>query len=389
MTETKPVSSSLDYRITHGRHDMVGISRVMHAQVYDAIDNIGSTLATVLIKGERGTGKELVARAIYKLSPRSGMPLVIANCAAIPSELLESELFGHTWDAYTGSKRERAGLFGAANQGTLFLDEIAEMTPTLQAKILRAVEYGDVRKVGSDFAREVYVRFIASTNRDLLRAKREGAFREDLYDRLATVTITVPPLRERREDIPYLIRHLMQQMQKLHGREAIPFTPEEYGAYQNYEWLGNVRELGNAIARVILRRADKMAILEEIKAEDGYFNGQIAVQQSAASQFTVSQKPLSLAEVLAEAEKVHLLNVLKRVGFNKSKAAQLLGINREKIRRRLKDFSVDDFAMGREAVIEILRRTGDISLAAKEMDTQVGYLNRAINYYGIKPQELE
>lgn len=342
--------TSLDYTLTHGRLNMVGVSRVMHEQVYGVIDKVGHTLASVLIKGERGTGKELVAKAIYLASHLAGKPFIKANCAAIPSELLESELFGHVKGSFSsGSSYDRKGLFGAANYGTLFLDEIADMSVALQAKLLRAVEYGEIRKVGSDEPIEVHVRLISSTNRDLLKARREGAFRDDLYDRIAQIVMIVPPLRERSRDIPYLILHFMQQLQKEHGMKVAPFTAKEYMTYRSYEWPGNVRELRNAIERVVIERADKMDILKEIMRESGYFlKREDFVTPTPASS--------SLNDIIQN----KILITIRECKGNISLTAEKLGISRQTVTKHLYGIFTKDDLSG-----ILTQSNGDVTIAAR------------------------
>lgn len=232
-------------------YDMVGESREIHA-IKDMIDKVAPTDARVLITGSNGTGKELVAHWLHEKSARSAAPFVEVNCAAIPSELIESELFGHVKGAFTSAVKDRAGKFEAANKGTLFLDEIGDMSLSAQAKVLRALQENKISRVGSDKDIAVDVRVVAATNKDLQREIAEGKFREDLYHRLAVILIKVPSLNERRDDIPLLIDHFAGKIAAEQGIAPKGFSPGAVTLLKAYDWTGNIRELRNVVERLII-----------------------------------------------------------------------------------------------------------------------------------------
>ncbi len=230
-----------------GQFGMIGASPAMQ-RVFDLVARIVRTDVPVLVLGESGTGKELIAKALHKYGPRKRKPLVSVNCAAIPGTLLEAEIFGHVKGSFTGAHQDRDGYATAADGGTLFLDEIGEIPIELQAKLLRFLQDGEVRPVGSNKARNVDVRIVAATNRALLQRVKQGAFREDLYYRLAVLTLELPPLRERQEDIPALVEFLLQQQ----GKEGMPTaqaSAEAQSVLQAYDWPGNIRQLQNELVR--------------------------------------------------------------------------------------------------------------------------------------------
>jgi len=233
------------------RYRIVGESAAIR-RVLERIERVAPTDTRVLITGENGTGKELVARAIHRLSRRSERPFVEVNCAAIPSELIESELFGHVKGSFTGAVQDRAGKFEQADRGTLFLDEVGDMSMAAQAKVLRALEEGRVTRVGGQKAKEVDVRVVSATNKELDREIEESGFREDLYYRLNVVPIHVPPLRDRREDIPLLVEHFVELMRMREGLPARTFSPEAIDRLAGLDWSGNVRELRNTVERLLI-----------------------------------------------------------------------------------------------------------------------------------------
>ncbi len=232
-------------------YDMVGASREILA-IKEMIDKVAPTDARVLITGSNGTGKELVAHWLHEKSPRSPAPFVEVNCAAIPSELIESELFGHVKGAFTSAVKDRAGKFETANKGTLFLDEIGDMSLSAQAKVLRALQENKISRVGSDKDIQVDVRVVAATNKDLQKEIAEGKFREDLYHRLAVILIKVPSLNERRNDIPLLIEHFSDKIAAEQGTAPKGFSPKAVKLLQEYDWTGNIRELRNVVERLII-----------------------------------------------------------------------------------------------------------------------------------------
>ena len=240
------------------KYEMIGDSpAILH--IKEIIDKVAPTDARVLITGENGTGKELVAHWLHEKSPRYKAPMIEVNCAAIPSELIESELFGHVKGSFTGANKDRAGKFEAANKGTIFLDEIGDMSLSAQAKVLRALQESRISRVGSDKDIKVDVRIVAATNKDLKKEIADGKFREDLYHRLAVILIKVPALNDRRNDIPLLIKHFSKKIGTEQGTAAKSFSDEAVKMLQEYDWTGNIRELRNVIERLIILGEDKVS----------------------------------------------------------------------------------------------------------------------------------
>lgn len=302
--------------------DMIGSSPAIK-QVLDVIHRVANTPSAVLIEGETGTGKELAARMLHQLSNRSG-PFVPVNCGAISPDLLEAELFGHTKGAFTGATKAREGLFNFASGGTLFLDEVGEIPLLMQAKLLRALELKAVRPVGSEQEVSVDVRIIAATNRNLKDEVAENRFREDLYYRLNVLSITLPPLRDRREDLPDLIHHFSTKLSQELGLDAIPFTHDDLKAMQSYSWSGNIRELKNLIERCIL--------LGKLPVD--YFKEQEQGETKACGSFA--------GWSLDEVEKHHILLTLDQHNGNKSSAARELGVSRKTLDRKLSAWATEE-----------------------------------------------
>jgi len=294
------------------------------SQVLELVIRVAPTETTVLILGESGTGKELIARGIHGSSPRAHGPFVTVNCAAIPENLLESELFGHVKGAFTGAIRDRVGKFEAAEGGTIFLDEIGEMRPELQVKILRVLEERTLERVGDNTLIRVDVRVLAATNKDLTKAIQAGEFREDLYYRLNVVPLQIPPLRERREDIRPLAQHFLK---RLGASPRLTIAPEAFRALETYEWPGNVRELENALERaMIFHREDVITLAdlpETIRAPK--------TKEAAALPVSMPETGLSLEEV----EKELILRALQKHDWNQSRAARYLGITRHTLLYRI------------------------------------------------------
>lgn len=302
--------------------ELVGQSAAMR-RVFDLISRVAPSDATVLILGETGTGKELVARAIHQRSPRAKKPFVAINCAAITETLLESELFGYERGAFTGADRRKPGMFELASGGTLFLDEIAEMPPTLQAKLLRVLQEKVVYHLGGTTPIPVDVRIIAATNKDLKQLVRERKFREDLYFRLAVFPIELPPLRERREDIPLLVENYLARR----GASA-KVSPEAMELLMGYDYPGNVRELENILERALILSGGKDILPEHLPELE-----EIPLVENIS--------PVPGETTLAELEKKMLLAALEKAGGNKSKAARLLGITRRMLYTRLKKYGIE------------------------------------------------
>ena len=242
---------------------MIGESEAIR-RVRDIIEKVAPTEARVMITGENGTGKEVVARLLHEKSPRANGPMVEVNCAAIPSELIESELFGHMKGSFTGAVKDRAGKFEQADGGTLFLDEIGDLSLAAQAKVLRALQENEITRVGSDKTTKVNVRVIAATNKDLPAEIAKGAFREDLFHRLNVIPVRVPALHERLEDIPLLVEYFVKQICSEQGIKEKSFTPEAIAELQKQEWRGNIRELRNVIERLIILSGETITE-EEVK----------------------------------------------------------------------------------------------------------------------------
>jgi DNA-binding NtrC family response regulator len=308
----------------------VGASRPMQ-ELFGVLRRVAASTLPALVTGETGTGKEIVARAIHTLSGRG--PFVAVNCAALPEPILESELFGHERGAFTGAERDKQGLFETAHTGTLFLDEIGELPRTLQPKLLRALEEGEVRRVGSNSPRRVDVRLVAATNRDLEAAVAAGEFREDLFWRLNVVSLAVPPLRERPADIPLLAEHFLDQRGRgERSRPALRITPEAMALMTAYPWPGNVRELRNVIEGAatmaggdVLDVADLPPRVRETRAAADLVRG-------------AAGRGLSLREV----ERRYILEVLRQTGGNRSRAAEILGLDRKTLYRKLQDWGADE-----------------------------------------------
>ena len=327
----------------HAKHAIIGGSRAMQ-EVYKQIGRVAATPVRVLIRGETGTGKELVARAIYQHSERANQPFIEVNCAAIPENLLENELFGHERGAFTGAHERRAGRFEQAHHGTIFLDEIGDMTLTTQAKLLRVLEDKSIRRLGGRDPIQVDVRVIAATHRDLEKAIREERFREDLYHRLNVVVITLPPLRERVEDIPEIVRFFLQR-DALELGTLNPSMPEKDALtyLQQQPWPGNVRELRNVIREsLLLARESPMTqeIVERVlthkrarrTAADETIAGQVAALLGRAKRGELENVHAALTEIV---ERELYAQALRLAGGDQSKAAGWLGVSRPTMREKL------------------------------------------------------
>jgi DNA-binding NtrC family response regulator len=314
-------------RERYGLQGLIAQSPAMHT-VLDLVERVAPTDATVLIQGESGTGKEVIAKAVHHASTRAARAFVAVNCGAVPETLLESELFGYMRGAFTGAAVSKLGLFEEADGGTLFLDEIAEMPAVLQVKLLRALQSGEVRRLGATQATTFDVRVIAATHGDLAALISQGSFREDLFYRLNVIQVALPPLRERREDIPALAEHFLARSGGKLGRELRLSSPAlERLLY--YPWPGNVRELENAMERAaILARGDA------ITPDD--------LPPHVAAGLQLGPSPALPRQVsLADAERAHILQTLERFGRNHSGAAEALGIGRTTLWRKLKEYGID------------------------------------------------
>jgi len=323
-----------------GDEPMLGESEALHA-IRQQIAKIAPTAVRVLITGESGTGKELVAREIHKASRRANGPFVKVNCAAIPSELIESELFGHERGAFTGAVQKKRGCFELADGGTLFLDEIGDMSMDAQAKVLRAIQTGEIMRVGGERSFMVDVRIVAATNKDLEDEVRAGAFREDLYYRLSVVPLATPPLRDRGGDIMLLMQQFISRFAAEHAVEPMRFTPEAERAIARYSFPGNVRELRNL--------AERLVILAENPIDVGDLPPSIAGGEGpkltpsagvAGGSDLAAYGNLTLRELREVVERDYILRKLEETGWNVTRTAELLGIERTNLHKKLKQLGL-------------------------------------------------
>jgi DNA-binding NtrC family response regulator len=327
--EVSTLKERLDKRF--GFESIIGKSEPME-RLFERMRQVAPTRSSVLIVGESGTGKELVANALHQASPRSDGRFLAINCGAIPSDILESELFGHEKGAFTGAISRKIGKFEIAHDGTLFLDEISELYPELQVKLLRVLEERSVMRVGGSELIEVDFRLIAATNRDLEKEVSEGRFREDLYYRLKVVTLTVPPLRERPGDLTLLAEHFLERFCREHGRSPKRLTQDAVAVMTSYAWPGNVRELKNALESIVIfHEGDEIGTADlptQVRtAGDGGAPRGGPIQTAVGS-------PLTMAEI----EKRAILETLERTGGRRAEAASILEIGLRTLQRKLKDY---------------------------------------------------
>lgn len=313
--------------------NVVGCSRAIE-EVFSLIQKVAPTDCTVLIHGESGTGKELVAQALHQLSPRASQPLVPINCGGMPEQLLESELFGHKRGAFTNAFSDKAGLFEEANHGTLFLDEIGTLPLSLQSKLLRVLQEHEIRRVGENTNIKVNVRIIAATNQPITDMLKKGTFREDLYYRLSVIPIEVPPLRERKGDIPVLVAHFLKHSQVRRSGDEIRITPDALDALSDCHWPGNIRELQNVIERAIVLCDGHQIRLEDLPAKLHESPSNLILQDSLNE--NGNQELPALGDVVAQVEKEYCSAVVKRFNGDKKKAAESLQISVPAIYRKLK-----------------------------------------------------
>ena len=321
-------SAALALRAENRRLERAGASAIVGRspairKLLGEIERAGPSASRVLIQGEHGTGKELVARALHAASPRRGMPFVAVNCSAIPEELIESELFGHERGAFTGATQARRGLFEEAHRGTLFLDEVGDLSARAQTKLLRVLQEGEFTRVGGNRALRVDVRVIAATNRDLSERIRAHEFREDLYFRLAVIPIMVPPLRDRREDVPVLVEHFATRVAAEAGVKPRAFTPAALERLARYDWPGNVRELRNLIERLLIMTAGSSIGTEALAA---VLPAPPAVAESAGR----------LADAVREFERQRIEAALAAAGGNVTQAAAQLGLERSHLYKKMR-----------------------------------------------------
>lgn len=334
-TENKELHERLDQRYSFD--GVVGNSPGLQ-RVLREIRQVAPSRATVMLYGETGTGKELAAQMIHQNSPRSRLPFVPVHCAAIPANLLESELFGHEKGAFTGATERRIGRFEAADGGTLFLDEIGEIDAPTQVKLLRFIESRTFERVGSLKPMHVDVRLICATNRDLAAMVAKGEFREDLYYRLNVIPLTLPPLRERREDIPLLLRHYMDEMSRENGLKAPEIAPSAMRVLENYRWPGNIRELRNFVENVVVMR--RGAQLTEYDLDPKFLDNADPGQPADTSVSGMPPSPPVPGKRLSKEENERRLfrQALQEAGGNRTRAAQMIGISRRTLHRKLKQW---------------------------------------------------
>jgi two-component system nitrogen regulation response regulator NtrX len=323
-----------------GKHDIVWKSEAMR-RVMAQLERVAASETRVCIFGETGTGKELVARTIHERSPRSAGPFVTLNCAAVPAELIESELFGHEKGSFTGASGRHIGKFEQADQGTIFLDEIGDMPLNMQAKLLRVLEEGEVERIGGDKPVTVNVRVVVATHRDLEARVREEKFRQDLFHRIHVFPLVLPPLRERRDDIPALVEHFAAQVCAQNGWKPVPFNPEAMAALQSHPWPGNVRELRNMVERLMLLATDGHVDLATV---------QMALPKTSVGTGVIDGAVGSgaLTDRVQSFEREVILAELKRSHQNMSLAAKALGLERSHLYKKAEQLGIDLRAMRRE-----------------------------------------
>jgi two-component system nitrogen regulation response regulator NtrX len=320
-------------RAAEVRHQMVGESASLR-QVWDAIKRAAPTNATVLLQGESGVGKELVARSIHRNSLRSRERFIQVNCAAIPEELIESELFGHEKGSFTGATEKQIGKFEQADRGTIFLDEVGDMSAKTQAKVLRVLQEGEVERLGSARTIKVDVRVIAATNKDLELEIEKGTFREDLYFRLSVIPIRVPPLRDRRDDVPALVRHFADLFSRDNNRRLPRFTPAALEYLQKARWKGNVRELKNTVERLIIMTPGDTLDVDDLRDIVRLEPKPAAVPEGD------KERPGTLREFKESAERAFLVDKLRENAWNISKTAEVIGTPRSNLYKKLEQYGI-------------------------------------------------
>jgi DNA-binding NtrC family response regulator len=318
-----------------GQGDFIGQSVAMR-RLFELMQRVAASRASVAILGESGTGKEVVARTLHQLSPRQPRPFVAINCASIPATLIESELFGHERGAFTGADQRRAGVFELAHGGTLFLDEVGEIPVELQAKLLRVLEEGRLRRLGGRSETEVDVRVLCATNRDLKAELRAQRFREDLYFRLNVFQLQLPPLRDRREDIPLLVQHFVEKFARDSGRPVAGVQPSAMGLLRAHDWPGNIRELRNAVERAVILCDGEYLLPEHFPPE----------LQAGTAPHPLFQVPWGLT--LDVVEKAYIQGSLARLGNNKARTAEGLGVSEKTLYNKLHRYAAEARAGGAE-----------------------------------------
>jgi len=332
LTENKPLRSKLGRRYSFD--NIIGQSAKMQ-KVFELIETVANSKVTVLIQGESGTGKELVARAIHYNSPRQKAPFIPINCAALPEGLIETELFGHEKGAFTGAIRTTKGRFELADGGTILLDEIGEISPPLQSKLLRVLQEGQFQKVGNPAETiRVDVRVIATTNKDLREEIRKGRFREDLYYRLSVVPMWLPPLRERRDDIPLLVEHFIRTFAKENDKPVEGISDEALRMLVDYHWPGNVRELQNYIYRAVVMAQERILTTKDFRLDESH------------APLLSSQSKVQQGQTIEDMERELILATLRQVGNNRTRAAEKLGISVRTLRNKLREYRQAGYCIG-------------------------------------------
>ena len=323
--ETRLDKLERSLRKRHNYHKMIGASNKMQ-ELYSLLDDLADVPSTVLITGESGTGKELVVEALHKAGVRRNKPLVKVNCAALSDTLLESELFGHVRGSFTGAVKDRIGRFQRAEGGTIFLDEIGDISYKVQLRLLRVLQEREIERIGESMPIKVDIRVVAATNRNLAEMVRQGSFREDLYYRLKVITIELPPLRERKDDIPLLVEHMIDKLNGTMGKEITGISQEVADFFQKYNWPGNIRELEHAMEYAFVRCRQPVVALGHLPED-----------------FLATKDQNSAAPVLVgeEDEKQSICSALEKTAWNKAKAARLLGIDRKTLYRKLAKYEID------------------------------------------------
>ncbi len=323
--ETRLDKLERSLRKRHNFHKMVGACNKMQ-ELYCLLDDLADVPSTVLITGESGTGKELVAEALHKSGDRANKPLVKVNCAALSDTLLESELFGHVRGSFTGAVKDRIGRFQKAEGGTIFLDEIGDISYKVQLRLLRVLQEREIERIGESMPIKVDIRIVAATNRDLAEMVRQGSFREDLYYRLKVITIPLPPLRERKEDIPLLVEHMIDKLNGTMGKEITGISQEVADFFQKYNWPGNIRELEHVMEYAFVRCRQSVVALGHLP------------EDLLATKDQNAQVP---AQAVEEDEVQSICKALEKTAWNKAKAARLLGIDRKTLYRKLAKYEID------------------------------------------------
>jgi two-component system nitrogen regulation response regulator NtrX len=331
LTLQRLESENRQLRQRLGKHEIIWTAEVMR-KIMAQIERVAASESRVCILGETGTGKELVARTLHERSPRSSGPFITLNCAAVPAELIESELFGHEKGSFTGAATRHAGKFEQADHGTIFLDEIGDMPLAMQAKLLRVLEEGEVERIGGDKPISVDVRVLVATHRNLETLVRESKFRTDLFHRVYVFPLVLPPLRERREDIPALVEHFARQVCAQNSWKPIPFAPEAIEALTVYPWPGNVRELRNVVERLMLLATEGQVTLETVR---------LALPSAPTGLPSSGTSSGSLAERVQNFEREAILAELKRSNYHITNAAKALGLERSHLYKKAEQLGID------------------------------------------------